>query len=107
MPDVTLAIVNYNGRRHLEDLLASIHRQTYTDYVVHVVDDGSTDDGRAYVAREWPLVRWLGSERNLGISATMARAAASAETEFVAILNNDLELDPRWLEELVDALRAG
>ena len=106
MPDVTLAIVNYNGRRHLEDLLASIHRQTYADYVVHVVDDCSTDDGRAYVEREWPQVRWLGTDRNQGISATMARAAASAETEFVAVLNNDLELDERWLEELVTALRA-
>jgi GT2 family glycosyltransferase len=106
MADVTLAIVNYNGRRHLEDLLASIHRQTYADYVVHVVDDGSTDDGRAYVEREWPQVRWLGTDRNQGISATMARAAASAETEFVAVLNNDLELDERWLEELVTALRA-
>jgi GT2 family glycosyltransferase len=106
MPDVTLAIVNYNGRRHLEDLLASVHRQTYADHVVHVVDDASTDDAREYVEREWPQVRWLGSPENRGISATMARAAASAETEFVAVLNNDLELDERWLEELVAALRA-
>jgi GT2 family glycosyltransferase len=106
MPDVTLAIVNYNGRRHLEDLLASIHRQTYADFVVHVVDDASTDDGHEYVQREWPQVRWLGSEENQGISATMARAAASAETEFVAVLNNDLELDERWLEELVGSLRS-
>ena len=106
MPDVTLAIVNYNGRRHLEDLLASVHRQTYADHVVHVVDDCSTDDGREYVEREWPQVRWLGSAENRGISATMARAAGGAETEFVAVLNNDLELDERWLEELVAALRA-
>jgi GT2 family glycosyltransferase len=106
MPDVTLAIVNYNGRRHLEDLLASVHRQTYADYVVHIVDDCSTDDGREYVEREWPGVRWLGADRNQGISATMARAAGGAETEFVAVLNNDLELDERWLEELVAALRA-
>src|ERR671911_3237727 len=106
MPDVTLAIVNYNGRRHLEGLLASIHRQTYADYVVHVVDDCSTDDGREYVERAWPGVRWLGASENQGILATMARAAATAETEFVAVLNNDLELDERWLEELVAALRA-
>ena len=106
MPDVTLAIVNYNGRRYLEDLLASLFRQTYEDFVVHVVDDCSTDDGQAYVEREWPRARWLGSDSNHGITATMARAAASAETEFVAVLNNDLELHERWLEELVAALRA-
>jgi GT2 family glycosyltransferase len=102
---VTFAIVNYNGRAHLETLLASIAQQTYADHVVHVVDDASTDDSREYVEREWPRVRWLGAERNAGITATMARAAASAETPFVAILNNDIELDPRWLEVLVQALR--
>ena len=106
MPVVTLAIVNYNGRLFLEDLLASVFRQTYDDFVCHVVDDASTDDGRAYVEREWPQVRWIGSGTNRGITATMARAVASAETELVAVLNNDLELDPRWLEELVRELRA-
>ena len=106
MPEVTLAIVNYNGRRFLEDLLASVERQTFRDYVCHVVDDASTDDARAYVEREWPAVRWIAAESNRGITATMARAVASAETELVAVLNNDLELDPRWLEELVRELRA-
>ena len=106
MPEVTLAIVNYNGRRFLEDLLASVERQTFRDFVCHVVDDASTDDARAYVEREWPAVRWIGAEANRGITATMARAVATAETELVAVLNNDLELDPRWLEELVRELRA-
>ena len=106
MPEVTLAIVNYNGRRFLEDLLESIERQTFRDFVTHVVDDASTDDAREYVEREWPGVRWIGADQNRGITATMARAVASAETELVAVLNNDLELDPRWLEELVRELRA-
>ena len=77
MPDVTLAIVNFNGRRYLEDLLSSLFRQTYRDFVVHVVDDASTDDGQAYVEREWPEARWLGAAENRGITATMARAVAT------------------------------
>ena len=105
MPDVTVAIVNYNGRRLLETLLPSLARQTLPAAVV-CVDDASTDDARAYVEREWPAVRWLGAPENRGIAATMARAVASAGTEFVAVLNNDLELDPRWLEELLRELRA-
>jgi GT2 family glycosyltransferase len=51
-------------------------------------------------------VRWLGAERNAGITATMARAVAGAATPYVAVLNNDLELEPGWLEALVAALRA-
>lgn len=104
-PDVTVAIVNYNGRRFLETLLPSLAGQTAQGFAVCVVDDASTDDARAYVEREWPAVRWLGAAENRGITATMARAVASAETEFVAVLNNDLELHPRWLEALLAELR--
>jgi GT2 family glycosyltransferase len=101
---VTVAIVNYNGRRFLETLLPSLARQTVHGFAVHVVDDASTDDARSYVEREWPDARWLGSDSNRGITATMARSVAGAETEYVALLNNDLELDPRWLEALLAEL---
>jgi GT2 family glycosyltransferase len=105
-PDVTVAIVNYNGRRFLETLLPSLARQTLRGFSIHVVDDASTDDGQAYVERAWPEVRWLGAAENRGITATMARAVAGARTEYVAVLNNDVELDPRWLEQLLTELEA-
>ena len=105
-PDVTVAVVTYDGRRHLEVLLPSLAAQTVGGFAVHVVDDASTDDSRAYVEREWPGVRWLGADENRGITATMARAVASAATPYVAVLNNDLELDPHWLERLLAALEA-
>src|SRR5215218_8469878 len=103
-PDVTVAIVNHNGRRFLETLLPSLARQTVRGFAIHVVDDASTDGAREYVQEAWPAVRWLGTTENLGITATMARAVASAHTDYVAVLNNDVELDPRWLEELVHEL---
>ena len=59
MTAVTVAVVNYNGRAHLETLLPSLAGQTFTDFVTHVVDDASTDDAHAYVAQTWPAVRWL------------------------------------------------
>jgi GT2 family glycosyltransferase len=105
-PDVTVTIVNYNGRRFLETLLPSLAQQTVQGFTIHVVDDASTDDAQGYVERAWPNVRWLAAAENRGITATMARAVESAETEYVAVLNNDVELDPRWLEELLLELEA-
>jgi GT2 family glycosyltransferase len=105
-PDVTVAVVNYNGRRFLETVLSSLARQTVQGFHVHVVDDASTDDAGQYVEREWPDVRWVAATENRGITATMVRAVESARTEYVAVLNNDVELDPRWLEELLKALEA-
>lgn len=98
--DATLAVLNYNGRELLPIVLTSIFNQTATGFRVHVLDDASTDDSLAYMAEHWPQVKVLTSQTNLGISASMARAIASAETPYVAVLNNDLELDPRWLVEM-------
>jgi GT2 family glycosyltransferase len=102
--DVTVAILNFNGRELLSVVLPSIFRQTATGFVVLVIDDASTDDSLTYLAERWPQVRVLTSERNIGISASMARAVASAGTSYLALLNNDLELDPHWLEEMLTEL---
>jgi GT2 family glycosyltransferase len=104
--DVTIVVLNYNGRRLLEVVLPSISGQTATGFRVHVIDDGSTDDSLDYLEREWPQVAVLRNPGNLGVTASMARAIETAETTYVAMLNNDLELDPRWLEEMRGALEA-
>jgi len=98
---VTLVVLNHNGRGFLELVLPSIARQTVQGFSVTVVDDASTDDSVEYVQREWPDVNLVHSEQNLGVTASMARGIASATTPLVAILNNDLELDRRWLAEML------
>ena len=98
--DVTLAVLNYNGRELLPIVLTSIFNQTATGFQVHVLDDASSDDSLAYLTERWPQVHVMASGTNLGISAAMARAVASAQTPYVAVLNNDLELDPHWLKEM-------
>jgi GT2 family glycosyltransferase len=104
--DVTVTVINYNGRHLLEVVLPSIFGQTVRGFPVHVVDDHSTDDSLDYLRKSWPQVHVLPSERNLGITRTMSRAVASADTPYVALLNSDLELDERWLEEMLAALDA-
>jgi GT2 family glycosyltransferase len=102
--EVTFAILNYNGRELLAPVLASISKQSVQGFVVHVVDDASTDGSLAYLAEQWPGVIVLPTERNLGVSAAMARAVATTETPYLALLNNDLELDPLWLGEMLAEL---
>jgi GT2 family glycosyltransferase len=102
--DVTFVVLNHNGRQFLELVLPSIARQTVDGFAVKVIDDASTDDSIAYLEREWPQVSVVRSERNLGVTASMARGVASASTPLVALLNNDLELDERWLAEMLAGL---
>ena len=104
-PRVTVAVLNYNGRALLEIVLPSLAAQEYRDFQMVVVDNCSTDDSLSYLQEHWPAVRVLRTgAKNIGVAAALNVALRSADTELVALLNNDVELDPRWLAEMVGAL---
>ena len=105
-PDTTFVVLNWNGRAFLEVVLPSIFAQTARGFVVHVVDDASTDDSREYVEREWPHVMFIAHSENVGLTRNMNRAIGSASTPYIALLNNDLELDRDWLAAMRRALEA-
>jgi GT2 family glycosyltransferase len=68
-----------------------------------LIDDGSTDGTRDWLATLQSPFRVLLNERNLGYAATNNRAIAVARGEHVALLNNDLVLLPQWLEPMLTA----
>lgn len=105
---VSFIIPLYNCLALTQAMLASL-RATLPPgltYEIIYVDDGSTDGTRAWLAtlREPPF-RVLLNERNMGYAAGNNRAAAVARGEFLALLNNDLELLPGWLEPMLAAHR--
>jgi GT2 family glycosyltransferase len=70
-----------------------------------LVDDGSTDGTREWLRTLHEPCRVLLNERNLGYAAANNRGVSLARGEFLALLNNDLVLAPRWLEPMLDAHR--
>jgi GT2 family glycosyltransferase len=105
MPRVTAAVLNFNGRALLDVVLPSILHQSYRDFDLIVVDDCSTDGSVDYISQRWPMVRVVPTGPvNVGISAALNVAVRSSGSEFVALINNDIELEPAWLGELVAAL---
>ena len=100
-------MLNFNGRKLLEVILPSLAAQEYRDFEMVVVDDCSSDDSLRYLSEHWRAVRVLPTGPvNVGVSAALNVAVRGCGAEFVALLNNDIELDPRWLSELVAALDA-
>ncbi len=74
------------------------------EHEILLVDDGSTDATREWLATlTAPPVRVLLNERNLGYAVGNNRGAAVAKGEFLALLNNDLILQPDWLEPMLEA----
>ncbi len=101
---VSVVIVNWNGKEFLLECLEGLRRQTYRDFSVILVDNGSQDGSTVFVAEHYPEVRIMALADNRGFAAANNVALRTVETEFVALLNNDAVPDPLWLKSLVEAL---
>jgi len=97
---VTVAIINYNGRKFLDELLESLKRQTWQSFQAILIDNDSSDGSADYARNNYPWVQVLPQSQNLGFSKAGNLAFASSTSEFVALLNTDIRLDPAWLESL-------
>lgn len=101
---LTAVVLTYDRRDLLDVILPSLERQTIEELRVLVVDNGSRDGSAGYVRERWPAFELLELPRNIGVAAALNRGVAQVSSEFVALLNNDLELEPDYLELLVQAL---
>jgi lipopolysaccharide transport system permease protein len=102
-PLVSVVIPSYNYARFLGDAIESVIRQVYDRVEIVVVDDGSTDDTAAVVAR-YPDVKYVRQE-NQGLGAARNAGIRHATGEFVVFLDADDRLLPDALAAGVDSLR--
>ncbi|MEP6963203.1 MAG: glycosyltransferase family 2 protein, partial [Acidobacteriota bacterium] len=102
---VAAVIPHWNRRDLLRGFLENLRQQTRAFDEVIVVDNGSTDGSAELAEKEGARVVRL--ERNMGFAVAVNRGiAAAGEAEWIAILNNDVALDPGWLETLLAAAGA-
>jgi GT2 family glycosyltransferase len=98
-----VVVCSYNGGRTLDQCLRSLLALDYPDYEVIVVDDGSTDDTPAIVAR-FPDIR-VTRQANRGLSVARNVGLRAATGRVVAYTDSDCFADPDWLTHLVDQLQ--
>lgn len=101
-----VAIPCWNGRRWLDGCLESVLAQTRSPDAVIVVDNGSEDGSPAHVRERFPGVRVLELGANTGFAGAANVALRAAETDFVALVNTDVRLQPDWLERTCAVLEA-
>ncbi len=107
MARLTVAIPTYNRRDLMEVVLPPVLAQSLDAEIdVVVIDDGSDDGTADHVRERWPQVRVVEQE-NQGISAAMNRCLDEGRgSDYVALLNNDVELAPGWAAAIVTALES-
>ena len=101
---VSLVIPHWNRADLLERVLRSVHAQALPPGVsteILVVDNASQDDSRAVAERYGARVIALAV--NEGVSRALNRGIAASTGECIVLLNNDVELTPNWLRELLDS----
>ena len=117
MTPVAVVIPNWNRSALLSRVLADVERQTYPVERVIVVDNGSTDDSAAVAQRAGAEVIALGA--NAGFAAAVNRGIESVHTsvdaarrsacatQCIAVLNNDVTLEPDWLAQIMAKMQLG
>jgi GT2 family glycosyltransferase len=104
--DVSVIVLNYNGRGWLDRCLSALAVQQGTRPEVVLVDNGSSDGSAEFVEGRFPWVRVLRLDRNRGFAGGNNAGAARARGSFLAFLNNDTDADACWAATLESALRA-
>ena len=102
-PRVTVVIPNWNGERFLDLCLGSLRNQSFGDFETILVDNGSKDGSLGFTAENYPEVKTISLGVNRGFAGAVNAGIKASETAYVALLNNDTEQDPGWLEALVQA----
>ena len=104
MARLSVVILNWNGRHHLERYLPSVVEHTSGDAEVVVADNGSTDDSLEWLRLTYPDIRIIRLDKNYGFAEGYNRALREVESEYVLLLNSDVEVTENWWQPLVAVL---
>lgn len=104
MVKVTFIIVNFNGKAFIESCLDSIKRQTFSDFEIVVVDNGSHDGSVEFLQQKYPSVTLIALEKNLGFTGGNNAGLKKAHGKYIALINNDIVLDENWLSSMINGI---
>jgi GT2 family glycosyltransferase len=103
-PEISVIVVNYNGRFHLDTCLRALSEQEGVPFEIILVDNASVDGSVEFVRDTFPSVRLLVLGANEGFAGGNNRGAGAARGRLLAFLNNDTRVEPGWLVALRNGL---
>ena len=100
----SIIILNWNGVAHLRTYLPSVLKANSQEPKADIIvaDNGSTDDSLAMLANDFPTVKTIVLDQNYGFAEGYNRAIEKVDSEYVVLLNSDVEVTEGWLAPLLD-----
>ncbi len=102
-PLFSVIIPNWNGAQFLPTCLDALERQTYPNIEIIIADNASHDGSQKLIQSRYPRVQLVELPINRGFTGACNAGMWFARGAYVALLNNDTEVDPEWAAAVVDA----
>ena len=107
MKKVAVVILNYNGKKFLEQFLPNVIENTDEELAeIVVADNASTDGSVEFMKERFPDIRLIVNDFNGGFATGYNIALRQIEAEYFVLLNSDIEVTPRWIEPIIDLMDA-
>lgn len=103
---ISIIIVNYNGKSHLEKCLESLSKITYENTEIIIIDNNSSDGSIEFLEKNYPHIKTKKLEKNLGFAYPNNIGAKIANGDLLLFLNNDTIVTPNFLVELVKTINS-
>lgn len=100
---ISIILVNWNGKKWLEQCLPTLGKQTYKNFEVILVDNGSRDNSIDFVRKNFPKVKIIKSKDNLGFAGGNNLGLKKAKGELILLLNSDTKVPKDYLEKFIKA----
>lgn len=105
-PSVAIVILNWNGKKFLEQFLPSVIASTYNNYRIILADNGSDDDSVNFIKQHYPQITILLNHLNEGFAKGYNIALKQVTAEYYVLLNSDVEVQPGWMEPIIELMES-
>ena len=93
-PKIAIVILNWNGRKFLQQFLPSVVATQYANLELVVADNGSSDDSLEFLAANYPNIRIIQLNKNYGFAKGYNEALKMVTDPYYLLLNSDVEVQP-------------
>lgn len=104
MNQIAIVILNWNGKKFLNDFLPSVIKYS-GDARIIVADNASTDDSVSFLKHEFPTIEIIQNDQNGGFAKGYNDALKKVQSPFYLLLNSDVEVSENWLNPLLEKMK--
>ena len=101
---VAIVILNWNGRKFLEQFMPAVLASTYPNKRVIVADNASTDDSIRFLHEHFPAVEIILNETNEGFAKGYNTALKKVQADYYVLLNSDVDVTTNWIEPVINLM---